>query len=172
MQQASERQIFPASADVPGEGERLAVWTLRRAGGHYRPCHSSNLVAPAPLEKELAGVSAMFRALFVQQNGIRAVQLGMSCCLNMTKDERRLLNAVAAMQAGEEALLDNYLYRLALDRTARRPLAEAVTRLAACLAVHGYWLARPCAAPPVTGAALTVARMQGGDMRDVRVTWP
>ena len=92
--------------------------------------------------------------------------------MSMTKDERRLLNALAAAQVEDAELLDNYLYKLALDRTARAHLAETVTHLAACLAVHGYWLQRPAGLIPIPAAALAVARAHGQDMDDVRVAWP
>lgn len=90
----------------------------------------------------------------------------------MTKNERRLLNALAAAQAEDAELLDNYLYRLVLDRTARARMAEAVTQLAACLAVHGYRLPRPLGMIPVPAAALAVARRHGQDIDDIRVAWP
>jgi hypothetical protein len=158
----------------PTESERVALLILRRAAGQERQCLSASPFVPGLIEREFSAVEAHFRALFAPHCaacGVRPVQLGMACCLNITKDERRLLNAAAVLQAGDDSLLDNYLYRLALDRAARKPLAEAVAQLAAALAVHGYWLPRPNAAP-IPAAALTAARAQGRDVRHVRVTWP
>lgn len=163
-----------AGSSSPSDGERLALLILRRAAGQERQCLASGTPPVWLIETEFAGIVARFRPLLAPHCaacGVRPVQLGLACCLSMTKDERRLLNAAAAIQAGDEALLDNYLYRLALDRAARKPLAEAVTQLAAALAIHGHWLPRPCAAP-LTGAALTAARAQGLNMGNVRVTWP
>ena len=80
--------------------------------------------------------------------------------------------AIAAAQAEDAQLLDNYLYKLALNRSIRAPLAEAVKSLAACLAVHGYWLPQPPEAIPVPAAALRLARAQGHDLHDIHVAWP
>ena len=54
----------------------------------------------------------------------------------LTKDERRLIRAVAAAQAGDEVLLDNYLYKLALEPSPRAQLAQAMRALAAALTIQ------------------------------------
>ena len=61
----------------------------------------------------------------------------------MTKAERRLLTAIAVAQSAEPELLDNYLYRLAMDIVQRGQLGEAISALAADLAALGVRFARP-----------------------------
>jgi len=82
----------------------------------------------------------------------------------LTKGERRLLHAVAAAQREDAEMLDNYLYKLALDSGVRSRLAEAVTSLAACLAMQGHRLTRPAGCLCIPAAALTVARAHGWDV--------
>jgi len=174
-QQAHENQMPRGNAVSHAAAEEIALGALRRAGGAQWRCPLSAAIKPADIERELAGIAADFGKIFNQPAGAggpRPMQLGVPGCLGLTKDERRMLHAVAATQAGDEALLDNYLYKLALDRPVRRHLAEAVRKLAACLAVYGCWLPRPPSAMPLPGGALAVARVQGRDMQDVRVAWP
>jgi len=170
MQQAYENQTSPdLAADGP---EEVALWALRWIGGVRRRCPSSG-VGPAVIERELAGIADIFGEIFNQpaDGGLRPPQVGMPGCLELTKDERRLLHAIAAMQGADEELLDNYLYKLALDRAMRRRLAEVVRKLAACLGVHG-WLPCPPSTMPLPGGAPAGARVQDRDMQDVRVAWP
>jgi len=54
----------------------------------------------------------------------------------LTKDERRLLRALAAARATDERLMDNYLYKIALDPSLRAFLAHAVRALATALAPY------------------------------------
>ncbi len=174
-QQAHENQKPRGNPASHAAVEEIALWALRRAGGAQWRCPLSATIEPAIIERELAGIAVDFDKIFNHPAGAgspRPMQLGVPGCLGLTKDEHRMLHAVAAIQAGDEALLDNYLYKLALDRTARRHLAEAVRKLAACLAVHGCWLPRPPCAMPLPGGALAVARVQGRDLNDVRVAWP
>ena len=58
----------------------------------------------------------------------------------VTKDEWRMLRAFAAAQAGDEVLLDNYIYKLALGALPRAQLATVVRVLARALAAqeHGF----------------------------------
>ncbi len=142
------------------EGERLAIWALRRVVAGSRCCHPA---APGPAMLDLGVMAAVFRTVF------SPADVGLPESMVLTKSERRLLHAVAAAQAEDAEMLDNYLYKLALDRTLRAQLAEAVTTLAACLALQGYWLVRP---GPIPAAALTVARAHGWDMEALRVDWP
>jgi hypothetical protein len=175
MQQPHENQKPRGDAASHAAVEEIALWALRRAGGAQWRCPLAAAIEPAIIERELAGIAADFDKIFNQPAGTggpRPMQLGSPGCLGLTKDERRMLHAVAATQAGDEALLDNYLYKLALDRPARRRLAEAVRKLAACLALHGCWLPRPPSAMPLPGGALSVARVQGRDLNDVHVAWP
>ncbi len=62
--------------------------------------------------------------------GARAPHMAQPGSLAMTKDERRLLRALAAARAGDEVLLDNYIYRFALDLTVRAWLAASLRALA------------------------------------------
>lgn len=149
--------------------ETLAIWALRRVTGQGWNCSLSCTARLAHIENELAEIAGRFRDVL---GGMRPVRLAMSGSHDLTKDERRLLHAIAAAQAEDAQLLDNYLYKLALDRSIRAPLAEAVKSLAACLAVHGSWLPQPPEAIPVPAAALRLARAQGHDLRDIRVAWP
>jgi hypothetical protein len=56
------------------------------------------------------------------------------------KAQRRLLNAIAAAQAADRELLDNYLYKFALEQKDRARLAEAVEALADRLIENGVLL--------------------------------
>lgn len=75
-----------------------------------------------------------------QVQGMRVPNLGEPGSLNPTKDEHRLSRALAAAQAGNQAVLDNCLYKFALDRQQRDGLADAVYALAAALAASGFML--------------------------------
>ena len=88
-----------------------------------------------------------------------------------TKDERRLLRALVAAQAGDWPVLDNYLCKFALDRRQRAGLADAVCALAAALAASGFVLP---ASPPasVPAPALRVAFMHGLTLDEIDVAWP
>ncbi|HEY0185058.1 MAG TPA: hypothetical protein VGC09_19830 [Rhodopila sp.] len=119
-------------------------------------------------------IAAAFRALFdvTGTNDPLHVQIAMSDTASLTKDERRLLRAVAAAQNEDSELLDTFVHKLAMGRGGRRHLAGVITNLAACLAVQGYWLPRPTELIPVPGPALTVALAHGRNMQTVRVAWP
>jgi hypothetical protein len=169
VQQADVRHDEPGVVAPLNGDENLAIWALRRVTGRWWNCDLSCAARPAHIEKELAAIADHFRDVF---GGMRPVRLSISASQELTKDERRLLHAIAAAQAEDAQLLDNYLYKLALDLSIRAPLAEAVKSLAACLAVHGSWLPQPPGALPVPAAALRLARAQGHDLRDIRVAWP
>ena len=158
------------------DGQRLAVCVLRRAAGASPQCRLSG-DAGTGCVRELADIAKMFAPLLQEPPAVacmRAVRLGLPGCAGITKDERRLLNVIAAVQAGDEALADHFLYRLALERGARGCLARAAAQLAAWLAVNGYWLPCPGQVPPVpvAAAALAVARRQGMRPGDFAVSWP
>ena len=143
--QPSERQRQQGDAWSLTDGQRLVIWVLRQSGRGQSLCRHSGTIDLRGMGRELAGIAETFGALLKRRpdtNCAAAVQLGLPGCVALTKDERRLLNVIAAAQAGDDVLVDNYLYRLALERAARGRLAEAAMKLAACLAVHGYWL--PC----------------------------
>lgn len=100
--------------------------------------------------------------------GVRAPNLGEPGGLNQTKDERRLLRALAAAQAADWPVLDNYLYMFALDRQQRSGLADAVCALAAALTASGFML--PTSSVPAS--ALRVAFLHGLVLDEIEVTWP
>ena len=114
---------------------------LRRVALEWRfiaPASSDAQPAdPADADLGRAG-SAFFSFLMVAQQdaGVREPRLADPDSPSLTKDERRLMRALAAAQAGDEALLDNRLYKLALAPLARVRLAEAVRALAEALAVQ------------------------------------
>ena len=115
-----------------------------------------------PLSPATARAAAAFGAFLDgagRAPGARAPVLGAPGSPAPTKDERRLLRALAAAQAGEGAVLDACLCRFALDRRLRAGLAEAVRALAAALAAGGVVLP-PRAPPPVPAPALRVARLR------------
>jgi hypothetical protein len=172
VQQTDAGQGGRGAALLLNDDEDIAIWALRRVAGAEPGCRLSCTPRPAQIEKELAGIADRFRSVFVEAGGLRPLRLALPGSRELTKDERRLLHAIAAAQAEDLELLDNYLYKLALDRTVRAPLAEAVKSLAACLGVHGSWLPLPSGAMAVPAAALAVARVQGHDLCDIRVTWP
>jgi hypothetical protein len=156
------------------DGQRLALCVLRRAGGGQRGCALAVGEARG-LVGELSDATAALAELLqppCAPGCIRAVQLEAPGSGTITKDERRLLNVIAAAQAGDDGLADNYLYRLALERGARARLATAAARLGACLAVYGYWLPSPATTMPMPAAALCVARRQGVDVHDMTIAWP
>ncbi|MCQ8242435.1 hypothetical protein [Rhizosaccharibacter radicis] len=91
----------------------------------------------------------------------------------VTRDERGLLHAVAAAQRRDDAVMDNYLVRMAPGGAARARLADAVRALAGLLAASGRVVASPqimCWSLPA--AALTVARLHGHDTSMIPIAWP
>ncbi len=109
---------------------RRTLWALHRAA------------APRPLPATFAVRSVLEPAAFYRHyldlarltHGARAPEIAAPGSLQATRDERRLMRAVAAARVGDERLLDNRLYRFALDRSVRRVLAEAVRQWATALA--------------------------------------
>jgi hypothetical protein len=142
--------------------------------GRFHGCRSAGPLSPGNIDWEIAAAASVFQDLFGQQGaiGARWAGFGIPESLVLTKTERRLLHAIAAAQAEDAEVLDNYLYKLALHREARSRLAAAVTTLAACLAIQGHWLPRGAESRAIPAAALTVARTHGWDMQAVRVAWP
>jgi len=58
------------------------------------------------------------------------------------KMQRRLINALIAAQAADKELLDNYLYKFALEQNDRARLAAAVEALADRLIENGVLLSQ------------------------------
>ncbi len=163
-------QAFTSGLDTSllafGGSERFVIESLRRALHGPSPC-----ARHAP-DRDMEAAENVIRAAFLPQHSsrMRALQLNPHGSFGLTKDERRLLRATAAAQADDLAMLDNYLFRLALDRTLRCQIADAITRFGAVLAVRGYWLTNP-AARTIPAGALMVARAQGRDLTEIRVNW-
>ena len=122
--------------------ERTAVWALRRVVFDAQGCGSPMTSPPWSMAGDLARMAGTFAAVFAgrDQAGLRPLRVNPPGSLGLTKDERRLLNAVAAAQGDDPALLDNYLFKVVADRGLRARLADAVATLAAVLAVQGHWL--------------------------------
>jgi hypothetical protein len=156
-----------------GRAERVALCAMRRAvrgeaGG------SDAIVCPFGLGRDQARVRALFLAVWDGSAALchQALPLRGPGGWGVTKMERRLLRALAAAQAENVWLLDNYLYKIALEPGIRHRLMEAVEALAATLAVHGYWLAHPVDMLPVPASALRVARTHGRDLEMASIAWP
>jgi hypothetical protein len=62
--------------------------------------------------------------------GVRAPVFGAVGSVGVTKDERRLLRALAALRVGDDGLVDNYVFRLAIERGARAWLVDALRAFA------------------------------------------
>ncbi|APH53264.1 Hypothetical protein GbCGDNIH9_0042 [Granulibacter bethesdensis] len=77
----------------------------------------------------LSGLADINCAL--QQTGYRGWQMEPPGSLGITRDERRFLRAVKVAGTGDRRLLDNYLFKLALDRKLRMKLALIIQSIAA-----------------------------------------
>ncbi len=153
--------------------ERVALCALRRAV-RGDVCPSDAVICLFGLGRDQARIRARFLAAWGGSAALclQALPVRDPGGWGITKTERRLLRAVAAAQAENFWLLDNYLYRIALEPRVRHRLAAAMEALAATLAVHGYWLAHPVDMLPVPGAALRVARTHGRDLEMASIAWP
>ena len=98
--------------------ERTAVWALRRVVFDAQGCGSPMTSPPWSMAGDLARMAGTFAAVFAgrDQAGLRPLRVNPPGSLGLTKDERRLLNAVAAAQGDDPALLDNYLFKVVADR--------------------------------------------------------
>jgi hypothetical protein len=90
----------------------------------------------------------------------------------LTRDERRLLRALAAAQAADEMLMDNYLYKLALGFPSRALLAEAMRALAAALANQEHWLPVGEVQQPLPAPTSPVACVHGRELHGTTLAWP
>lgn len=153
--------------------ERVALCALRRAV-RGDVCPNDAVICLFGLGRDQARVRARFLAAWEGSAALCAQALPVRAPggWGITKTERRLLRAVAAAQAENFWLLDNYLYKVALEPRVRHRLAAAMEALAAALAVHGYWLAHPVDMLPVPGSALRVARTHGRDLQMADIAWP
>jgi hypothetical protein len=124
----------------PSLCEWLAIGFLRRVA-HAAHCSLGSSVGVPEPSMDLACAEEAFCSFLVaaqQDAGAREPYFAHPSSPLLTRDERRLLRALAAAQAGDEALLDNYLYKLALGSSPRAQLAQAMRALAAALTVQGH----------------------------------
>ena len=157
----------------PRSCQRAVLQNLRRLvrGPATGIDESSNVLPPSAEMVRAEGAFRGFLKAAQQVQGVRVPNLGEPGSLSPTKDEHRLLRALAAAQAGDQAVLDNYLYKFALDRRQRVGLADAVRALAAALAAVGLMLpALPTASVPAS--ALRIASMRGLALDEIEVAWP
>ena len=149
----------------------VAVQTLRHLARPFSIGKGGR--AALPFSAELARAETAFQAFLTtgqQAPGVRVPRLGEPGRADPTKDERRLLRALAAAQAGNWPVLDNYLYKFALDRRQRAGLADAICALAAALAGNGCVL--PACPPRIPAPALRVAFMHGLVLDEIDAAWP
>jgi hypothetical protein len=173
---ARDRGIMHSGAS-PSEtwyGERLAIWTLRRIAEGSRSCFAPDSDVSWGPGQDLRKVALALRTALdeMRRHGSERLLLGCSGSLALTRHEQRLLRALAAAQGGDDERVDNYLYKIALDRQVRQRLAAAVIALAAALAAAGHWLADVTPAWPLPAPALPVAKLHGRIVRAGEVAWP
>ncbi|MBE7210064.1 MAG: hypothetical protein INR65_03525 [Gluconacetobacter diazotrophicus] len=91
----------------------------------------------------------------------------------LTRHERRLLRALAALQQDDPATADDVLFKLAPHPSARPVLFAALRRLADALSRSGpHGTALRVSAPALPAAVLPVLRRRGGDPRTTAILWP
>ena len=117
----------------------VAADALRVLAGEPGQAGLATLLAPAQLLHAQTAFRA-FRLAARSARWARPPRLERYGAAALTKDECRLLRALAAAQAGNVLLLDNQLHKLALDRVCRACLAAAVSSLAAALLECGFVL--------------------------------
>ncbi len=145
-----------------------AVRNLRRLAQEQNSClgSGSDVLPPGAEMAWAKNAYRVFLAAAQQAPGLRAPRLARLDSPELTKDERRLLRALAAAQENDQPVLDNYLYKFALDRQHRVGLADAVRALAAALAIAGFRLptmAIPCSPAPALRVAFVVKLLQAGE---------
>lgn len=169
--------LISAGSAPLGRSSRDCLWRavqcLRRLALQPAPSvHETDDALPPCADMVRAG--SEFRAFLMvawPALGARAPHLTQPGNPHLTKDERRLLQAIVAAQADDQWVLDNYLYPIALDRKARSHLAEAVRHVAAALEAAGFLLTvLPNRSVPA--AALRVAFAHGFALDEIEVTWP
>ena len=155
-----------------GNCQWIAVQSLRRLARPRGAEESGRAALPFSGEKARAETAFQaFLAAVPLVPGVRAPNLGEPGRADQTKDERRLLRALAAAQTGDWPVLDNYLYKFALDRQQRAGLADAVRALAAALAASGFVL-RALPLSSIPAPALRVPFMHGLALEETDVAWP
>lgn len=121
--------------------ERLAIWTFRCVDQTSHTCMARDSKFARDLQPVIKALQAFQTHMMAQrQAGLRLAATGSR---HVTRDERRLLRAVAALQVGAVELADNLLFRFAPSQSIRPGLTQAVTVLAATLGAEGHWLDQP-----------------------------
>lgn len=140
----------------------MAAQTLRRLAHQTPYCVEDGLGALPPCDDTVRAGDALRTFLIAASpdRGSRTPCISLPGRPALTKDEWRLLRAIGAVQANNEELLDNYLYRIALNRQQRTCLADAIRALTKALAARGYVLSVPLT-PDIPAPSLCVAGMHG-----------
>lgn len=156
-------------APIAEDAARRVIGAVRHAFHGWRRCASPRRSA-TPWESELPGIATLFRAAQDAMVELQGTGLIVPCpgTVAATKHERRLLRATAAAQDADDALVDNFLPRLAPHPCARPVLARAVTSLAGSLSGCGHWLSET----PFPAPTLRLLRLRGIDPAGLRVAWP
>ncbi len=156
-----------------GAAHWVAAQTLRRLAHQTTYCAEDGRGALPSCDDTVRAGDALrtFVTAASPDQGSRAPHISRPGRPALTKDECRLLRAVAAVQANDEKLLDNYLYRIALHRKQRARLAEAIHALAKALAARGHVLSA-LSMPDILSPALRVAVMHGLALDEIDVAWP
>jgi hypothetical protein len=154
--------------------ERFALWALRCIESGPRFCLAWQRRVPPGLVGELQAVIGLFQAFQTQMHaeggaGLRVAEWG---DVQLSRDERRLLRAVAACQAGQTEMADNLLFRFAPSSMVRPGLTQAVTALAATLAASGHWLPQPAESWPLPAGALPVVQLHDVEWGGLTIAWP
>lgn len=121
----------------PSPGEWLALCSLRRMAHTARVSTGTGDAVETGIG--WAQAEELFCSFLVaarQDKGVREPRLAHPGSPLVTKDERRLLRALAAARAGDEVLLDNLIYKFALSALPRVQLAQAMRALVSALAVR------------------------------------
>jgi len=158
------------------DNERVAVRLLRRMlSSRTTTVTDERLPEPGIAADALEAATPLMCQAFhrLDRSGTTGPQIADPEEPALTRDERGLLDALAAAQHPDDAVLDNYLIRLAPARAPRAQLAEAVRALADVLAASGRLLTSPSALCwSLPAAALTVARLHGYEPGLDAIDWP
>ena len=126
----------------PSPGEWLTLRFLRRLAHMARfPTVTGDASETGVGLARAAESFCSFLAAARQGGGVREPRLAHPGSPVVTKDERRLLRALAAAGANDEVLLDNFIYKFALNALRRVQLAQAIRALARALAAQEHLLA-------------------------------
>lgn len=162
-------------ATIMTDNERVAIRLLRRMlASRAAAVPDDRLPEPGIAADALEAATPLICQAFgrLDRAGTAGPQIADPEAPALTRDERGLLDALAAAQHPNVAVLDNYLIRLAPARAPRAQLAEAVRALADVLAASGRLLTSPSVCWSLPAAALTVARLHGYEPGLDAIDWP